>query len=64
MEEIVEQDTGEEEVGEDATPLPTQMQLLSTWEVKRMPHNCVTRCTRDGSPSAHAVHPFSSDSVL
>lgn len=47
MEEIVEQETGEEEVGEDAAPLPTQMQLLSTWEVKRMPHNCVTRCARD-----------------
>ena len=23
--------------------VPTQMQLLSTWEVRKVPHNCVTR---------------------
>ena len=46
MEEIregVEETKGEEEVGEASAALPTQMQLLSTWEVRRVPHNCVTR---------------------
>ena len=33
----------EEEVGSAAASLPPQMQLLSTWEVRRVPHNCVTR---------------------
>jgi hypothetical protein len=36
----------EEEVGSAAASLPPQMQLLSTWEARRVPHNCVTRlCT-------------------
>ena len=33
----------EEDVEGASAPLPTQMQLLSTWEVRRVPHNCVTR---------------------
>ena len=34
---------GEEEVEGAVARLPPQMQLLSTWEVRRVPHNCVTR---------------------
>ena len=37
------EDAGEESAEHDAAPLPTQMQLLSTWEVRKVPHNCVTR---------------------
>ena len=45
MEEIHEgeEEAGEEEVGDASAALPTQMKLLSTWEVRRVPHNCVTR---------------------
>ena len=42
---------GVDEVAEDpnegcTVAVPTQMQLLSTWEVRRVPHNCVTRYGR------------------
>ena len=43
-----DQRDGADEVVEEAVEgftvaVPTQMQLLSTWEVRKVPHNCVTR---------------------
>lgn len=43
MEERVESGEDVEDVGHRVAPIPPPMQLLSTWEVKRVPHNCVTR---------------------
>lgn len=45
--EVAEEELVEERVDEGApAPLPTQMQLLSTWEVRKVPHHCVTRQER------------------
>ena len=60
---------GVEEVAEEANEgctvaVPTQMQLLSTWEVRRVPHNCVTRCEKKGVVAWRALYEMRSFQVV